>query len=809
MSRKGIRMIGLALLWAWLLNFNVSAAETAVPASMEVSSIYGENGKLGGEIPLHIQIYCQTEQPFTGKVRVKTLESSSDERVKIYEYEYPVTVNPGQTGEMDCYVLLGQKNNELRVTLESGDGTVYSEKSLKFNISREQGQLFIGALSDRAGRLDYLDDVGLDYGMVTTSLFPMEAETFPEDGRGLDLLDFLIINDFDTAGLSEKQKQAIEEWVLDGGRLLIGTGRRGQDTMGRYAAKYLENGTGEPKRYFINLGTEYEVNSPKDAVIDLVCANLSIPGGTEILAGDGMPLLTVISAGTGQTGVFACDLGDLGSFAKKHSGFAMKLISSLLDENEISDLYFYSAYAKDDEYWNASSLVETGSPDRLPNLPLYGVVIVCYLAAAGPGAYLVLKKHDLRQYYGVAVVGLSALAAACVYVIGIRTRFTSEFFTWASIRELDGQEMRETTYLNIRTPDGRPYSVTLSPEFEVTPVTRSGRYDGIPVREFPDGPADLTMTFQEDGTRIRAGKSQAFESWMFRLNRQTEETDGAILSEFTYSDGAVTGYVTNNCGFPLKNTALVLYGQTLFIGDLAAGETRRYENEPLSVWPVDMPYLISDTLVGASDEADSTERMRAAEEKSLYYRYLEKYYGRYTGEARISALGPEGDIFDQIFTGNSPSDGLVLYHAPAGIDREQDGLTERCGFAKTPEVSFSNGTYYQTVMTVYGSDAMTVEYSLGNDIEIEKLSFLPVSDEFLDADQYYYLSRFSGEASFYNRVTGNYDPVDLSRRDFGKEELSPYLSDENEIMIRYVNKADGQENVNAVLPLIMVTGRAK
>ncbi|MBR4282409.1 MAG: hypothetical protein IKT35_01705, partial [Clostridia bacterium] len=76
-------------------------------------------------------------------------------------------------------------------------------KSLNFDISSNSGRLLIGILSDRAEALHYFDGAGLDYGMVQSETIVMDDEMFPEDAKGLELLDLLVISHYDTDRLSD------------------------------------------------------------------------------------------------------------------------------------------------------------------------------------------------------------------------------------------------------------------------------------------------------------------------------------------------------------------------------------------------------------------------------------------------------------------------------------------------------------------------------------------------------------------------------------------------------------------------------
>ena len=111
-------------------------------------------------------------------------------------------------------------------------------------------------------------------------------------------------------------------------------------------------------------------------------------------------------------------------------------------------------------------------------------------------------------------------------------------------------------------------------------------------------------------------------------------------------------------------------------------------------------------------------------------------------------------------------------------------------------------------MTMYGIEPLMVEYMLGTDLTVEKLSFLPVSDVFLDDPGYYYLKLFDGEVYFYNNTTRNYDRVNIGQVDFEADELRPYLSSKGSILVKYTINDNEFSGVSSLLPHLMVTGRA-
>ena len=103
-------------------------------------------------------------------------------------------------------------------------------------------------------------------------------------------------------------------------------------------------------------------------------------------------------------------------------------------------------------------------------------------------------------------------------------------------------------------------------------------------------------------------------------------------------------------------------------------------------------------------------------------------------------------------------------------------------------------------------DPVTLEYSLGSDIWIQRLTMDFVSDEFLQNGNGTLL-KFSGNIYFYNHSTGGFDKQDPAKRDFDSEDLAPYLSPGNTITVKYVYENNSEYNWDVLLPVLNVMGR--
>lgn len=325
MGKRSVRVF-LALVFALLLPGSPAWAGDGAPVSMEVSTVYGDMGKFGSHIPLVITFYGQSETPFNGTVNVKTLESTPDNSDEVYQYSFPVSVKLAETEKKEIYIPLGQKSSGIHVALCDQGGREVDSCSLSFDVSRDMGRLLIGGLAGEEEELSYFDGVHLEYGMVDSRLILLDQKALPSDARGLELLDILLINGFSTESLTEDQRTAILQWVERGGTLLLGTGQEAEKVLGGFSEDLGGVRIRGYEKKKVGLGVEYAQDSPEDAQVELMCAELSVPGGRVVMEGDDIPLLTVIRRGKGKMGFFSYDLGEIRGFAEKTPGYVAEIL---------------------------------------------------------------------------------------------------------------------------------------------------------------------------------------------------------------------------------------------------------------------------------------------------------------------------------------------------------------------------------------------------------------------------------------------------------------------------------------------------
>ena len=788
------------------LAFCAPAQAAEMPVTMDVRYGYDDTAKGGRYLPLDVNFRNSQEHQLSATLQIKSMESDGT----IYRYDYAVEAGALSAQSFRYYIPLGNNADQLFLTLVDSQGNTLLNKKIKLNVSRDVPEMFVGVLSDEPWALQYFDGAGIQYSTLRTRLFELDEATFPEEEIGLSLLDVLVVNNYTLRNLSEKQTSAVMDWVHNGGVLILGTGERVDDTLGRFAPELLDDSYGTPSLRHIDLGEGLTLDNPGDGMLAIPCVDIPLHGGNVILSSNGFPLLTAAVKEQGMIVVSAFDLGDISEFCVKQPAYVDYMFTSLMGETRINRLAKVVYSGNSGKFWSVQSLINTGDVDKLPNLLLYTGIIGVYLLLLGPGLYLFLRNRELQIYYRRGAAVLSLVFAGVIYLMGMTTRFKSTFYTYATIQDVTDDYVTETTYLNIRNPYNRPYMVELSPEYSVLPITEPYLYDSNGPENFSgEEPYQISIESTQAQTTIQGQNITAFTPRYFQLERRVEnEEKTGITGEVDYFEGKISGSLTNQFPFPLENTTLILYGNMLQIDRMEPGETKKLEDYTLLRFPLGNSYVVADRVSGenAFHRTDINDKnyLLAMERSNMLKFYMDNYMTGYTADARIIAFSTDKEDSQFLKNPSEETYGLTMLTVLMPVNASRNRSLYRSVLMKTPKVV--SGTYDETTNSMGGGEPLTLEYQLGGDIEVESLTFEAVSEEFLEEGNSSFTDVFTGSIYFYNYSSGNYDQVNLEGKTMDVDQLRPYLSPGNTLTVRYVY--DGVGGYNSIqLPMPMVAGR--
>ena len=191
----------------------------------------------------------------------------------MYESDFSIAKGEKKTVTFSAKVLdnLGKVN----IRIINKKGKVVWNEIKRFNVDKTAStKIDIGVLSDDFSALGYMDNIEFyDRETFKTNLVELTADDFPEDVNSLDMLEMIIISNFSTDILTDKQIEALNLWVNRGGMLVIGTGSNSSKTLSKIRGHVLNIDPDKMNRYSTTFGlnyygsmsSTYQSTAPEDA----------------------------------------------------------------------------------------------------------------------------------------------------------------------------------------------------------------------------------------------------------------------------------------------------------------------------------------------------------------------------------------------------------------------------------------------------------------------------------------------------------------------------------------------------------------
>lgn len=440
----------------------------------------------------------------------------------------------------------------------------------------------VGILSDVYSDLTYLDMGGQDFSARGMS-FPLELielDASNLDGY-LDGLFFLIIDRFNVASLSDDQIAAIQEWVDDGGWLIIGTGEYADQTLSGFDEDFIglevldisEPGEGNMMSGNFQSSHYYYF---EDAGIDfneMAIAELNPLGVGSAYYEYGGLAAYQRSVGDGSMAVYFCSLGD---------EELEKLPNYAVEEIYDSVMYASNSYGN---YYGSSNLNNVGRrslafiDNRNTNVDFtwLEVLIAIYVVLVGPILYVILRKSKKSEWYWVIAPVLGIAFIGCVYLFGRSTRVNGTKVYSVTVQRTDSN--REDTYFLAYRSGVDEWNMRLDENYDVAGPGFSGYYYAYSSGGTVSSTDDYyyTVTNGSDGLSVGIKPDENFESGYLYAGGKAE-IKGALTAEGlklpTLPTGNISGTVTNDTGYDLAYMAVWLdgYSYIAVYSDVAAGE---------------------------------------------------------------------------------------------------------------------------------------------------------------------------------------------------------------------------------------------
>jgi hypothetical protein len=567
MRRLAFVLLALLLSSSTLLTTRLPVAAQSDTSALEMSveAAYSGNVKNGEWLPLWVSLENQGPD-VDGELRVRVTSGNG-----AVNYAVPVPLPTGARKRVPLYVLPNSFSRELEVQLYA-DGEYV--KSAKTNVLPQMNiSYMVGILAPEKGALSLISGVQLPGQNRPIVLVDIASGDLPDRPEGLRSFDALVINDLDTSTLSQGQRDALENWVRSGGRLVIGGGPGAEKSFSGLA----------PALAAVQPDNLVELSELPSLAAYANTDPVRVPGpflaasGSEAASGsaqintlasqDGLPLVQELQVGSGVVDFVALDLaGDPFDAWSGTTPFWETLLSpgAMYPTNIPPDVPQRQMIA-DQMNYALSSLPALD----LPSVRGLALMLLLYILVVGPVNYLVLRWRNRLQLAWVTIPVITLVFSAGTFALGFSLRGNDIILNKVALVELQADGTgRSSTFYGLFSPAQRAYEVEVPNSSLLSSL--STYYD--PWSGVPGTGSEITFVQSDPGLvrglSVNQWSMQGFQS-------EATWTDfGQITSDLVVDRDGIHGTVRNDTQATLKDARLIMGMRFATIGDLAPGETR-------------------------------------------------------------------------------------------------------------------------------------------------------------------------------------------------------------------------------------------
>lgn len=770
---------------------------------------------------------------FKGRLQIITPKAE-----KAVAYRTEVSV-PSQTAKkITLSIPLSDDSGLLQVKLIDENQNTIVETNNKIIIGNSSNQAYIGILTENKENLEYLNS-------YATKAFYLDESNLPSDYLDLDILDVIIIDQYDTNKLSDKQLAAIKNWVNRGGSLVIGTGEYYEMTLAKINDTYsiitkekyelkeirlhinqtnidnikkhimdyaeerklmleviksrneelqsngknpIETDSITPKQWEEDSISKLKHDIQKKNVIDVILKD----GITESTL-EGNRLVQTRPMGRGMIQLFSYDLG----FSSEKKSLGASTLITILDDfsnykREQLQEEYYGAYS---DYEIYSSMSYTDTKD-IPNVSSYIIILLIYILLIGPASFIILKKFDKRSYTWIVVPTLAIIFTVVVYIFGSDTRISRPYAGYVNILTYQEDDTVENVvYFGLTAPNNQNYKVDIDNGYSIKELTNNDfNYYMSNIASDEDTDTDNYMTainYGIDKTVLEINKNPAF-SPIYYQTRHIDTTDNKLTYKLKYTADKITGTITNNFDFDLSGAILVCDGYLIQIGTIERGKTITI-NDKKSLFLTSRDIFYNNEIINAAAGAEekSVNHTPEVDRKlnTLYYLGENKLLNDWDSNYIVAFIDKDSADAKAMSTDNLIEElslkadcyGMKVAMFPIAPDYTKADQEFVPSIDSYMKITESLYDSYYSFRYLF-SDNQTAEYHFPENDHITSFQYLTERNQNFESEHH---KSFKGKIYFLNVKTGNYDEVFRSGVGSEVTDLSNYLTEQNVLTVRY------------------------
>jgi hypothetical protein len=554
---------GLAALWVALFTIlpcSTASAQGETGLRLEAVAAYGGAFKYGEWLPVWVALE-NTGRDLEAQVQVLVRGRGGSTT-----YAVQVSLPGGARKRVPIYVLPNNFSRELEVQVVDAQGALVATQAVPVkgypNIT-----FLAGLIAPERGALASIarakpPDPGRPVVLVSVAMAEL-----PDRMAAMRSFDALVFNDVDSSSLTPAQRGALEGWVRQGGRLVLGGGAGARSTVAGLPQSLLPLSPRDELEVDELPGlAEYADGERVRVQGPFLVAGGDVGPGRTLAAQEGAPLIRERVLGTGRVAWVALDLAGTPFDAWAGAGrFWERLL--------LSDASFPRGTPADVSPREMRSWQMTNALSNLPSLDLpsirgLSILLAIYITIVGPVNYVVLRWRKGLQWAWVTVPALTLLFSGSAFALGYALRGTDLILNKVVLvnAQREGGALTDS-YVGLFSPSRQSYEIEVQGRGLLSPIVQEGDPFGAG-NTAPGG----EMTFvQGDPSWVRGLAINQWSMQTFMSEGDWPEL-GTVESDLGFTEGALVGTVRNATGQTLEDAVVVLGSKYVRLGDLAPGQ---------------------------------------------------------------------------------------------------------------------------------------------------------------------------------------------------------------------------------------------
>lgn len=759
----------------------------------------GIDGFAAYDNPVVIKVTVESRNNFTGTLRVVPVVDNGQ---KVAAYGEEISLAAGEKKNFTFIPSALGSSGKIKVELTDDKGkVVYSEQEQVKLVSIGEN-VMTGILSDDYSALNYFDGIKINLsnysGIVST--LELNKASLPADSGALSVLDYIILDNFDTASLSDEQYTALKEWVNNGGVLILSLGSNYQNVLHVFKDDFITGTIGKLEKKDVKLGETVNIGNTENAgeVADgqQSTENEEESGNTRQreedyiikdvdlveFAFDGASELTDLSdnqtayqkkVGAGNVVVLSYSLGMEPVISYAHKDAMARLLLQTTATDAVLTRLNGASYNASAMY-NGIQLAKTADINKKPSGLLYGGILFLYVVLVGPVLYLILKTCKKREKIWIAIPLVSLVFTGIIYLTGFIYRVSTPLINTFSIVDIEDGFKTEKVYANITCPKAQEYTVRIKEGYSEFRCNMDDYSYSMFNSGDSGGKYDFLIRKTGDGTEIMLDNDETFESTALYMKKTSENDMGTIDCDLQCKTTGFEGTITNNTDYDLKGVVVTFENYFYQVGDMKRGEQVTIDPSKIIVA---VEYGTFESLYGNNPNLYSDRELYSAYQidTTMENSFIDKEaYNQGCVWGKISSYQPDIVADENVKqTGNAVI--FQTYHAEY---EDVEGIY----YPNLKQMEIASQGEYDTDGMLYNGEA-TVTYSFEGYPGITTLENLSY-DRAEAVDSSTYGANGFANVYAYNNETGAYDLLFENGSTLSGAELQKYMAG-NIIMLKY------------------------